>query len=141
MPVRKATKRPMSEKFVSGDVVEITILNATVQEVVGQGGPGRELKFSYETKGGPAQNGVFLGWDVRVRQVVPAEGEPRPGDVWTSPCCGTRWFVTRQLDTGNEGVVLVPDDGEEPKAPEYVMWYHGPLRLAYRPSDGEGSDG
>lgn len=26
----------MSEKFVSGDVVEITILNATVQEVVGQ---------------------------------------------------------------------------------------------------------
>ena len=146
----------MSSGYRHGEIVDITI-RARVEEVCHHGfEDGHELKFTYTAPSGtPFGNGVIYDApSVTITRVIPADGEPQPGDTWKDRA-GNVWFCARHLPdyddkTDCEGIgvggwrpVLVPVEvgpyGSSPMRPEQVNREHGPLTLVHRPERPETS--
>lgn len=146
----------MNGQYRHGEIVDITI-RARVEEVCHHGfEDGHELKFTYTAPSGtPFGSGVvYDAPDVTIARVIPADGEPQPGDLWIDRD-GQTWFCARHLADFEDkadlkGVnedgwrpVLVPVNvgpyGSPPMRPEQVNREHGPLALVYRPERSEPS--
>ena len=149
-------------QYTAGQVVDVTIRDAQVVRVV-DGWLILDVGAGDASVGVPMPDGA-LPDNITVKHVVPAEGEPQPGDVWRDPN-GTLWFARswypdvdafdvdapgrhrfaevaeRQGQPDGPVVVLTSGYGgpcglEDDTDPHEVSRKYGPLTLVYREADG-----
>ncbi|MER6575760.1 hypothetical protein [Nonomuraea sp. NPDC001023] len=142
--------------YLPGEIVRVTLTGKIVEVIDGDNvnwdvGDEPEIRFSVEGQAGTAGMVIPLTLPdaITIERVIPADGEPQPGDLWTDSK-GEPWFCAAHLPEpddredmkgcNSEGwrTVLVPVNvgpyGSSPQRPEEVNQQYGPLILVYRPA-------
>lgn len=114
--------------YRDNESVDITI-RATVRGVFDDEGE-PVIAFEYQA---PGRDDVFANLTltdaVTVKRITPAEGEPKPGDVWRDGE-GCEWFAH---SLSRSDYVTMRDSTGNDFTPARVNEVWGPLTLVYRP--------
>lgn len=106
-----------------GETVNVTIPSAKVVSIYGG-------RIVVSTDDGTQYE---VPTTVAISRVTPADGEPKPGELW-SDASGAEWYVTGR--SGSKGWVMARADGWEDSWPK-VNESYGPLTRTHRPTQAD----
>lgn len=115
-------------QYQPGETIRATV-NAQIISVLDEGPRGRALLVQLTMKDGSTKQGrIHLDAPgVTIEQLVPADGAPRPGQMWATTD-GTEWYASHRKGCGPD-IYLQAPDGRAWHWLDVHTGEHGPITL------------